>query len=101
MELLIGARVVVLGGVNLAPGVHSADRVVAQIDDRRERRPWRRHPCRRAFAERTIAVLDRLEPRFDVEVAGAIDTPGRLIRILETDDADMRRRRQIGLTILR
>ena len=43
----------------------------------------------------------RFEPGLDIEIAGTIDTAGGLIRILKTDNADMRRRRQIGLAIMR
>jgi hypothetical protein len=44
---------------------------------------------------------DRLELRLDIKITGAIDTAGRRIGVLDRGDGHMRRRRQIGLTILR
>jgi hypothetical protein len=43
----------------------------------------------------------RLEPRFDVEISRSINTPRRCIGVLNGGNGDMRRSRQIGLTISR
>ena len=43
----------------------------------------------------------RLEPRFDVEISRSIDAPRRCIGVLNGGNGNVRRCRQIGLTILR
>jgi len=81
--------------------MHAADRILAQVDDRRKHRPLRRRPCWSSLRKRAIAAPHRLEPGLDIEIAGAIDAAGGLVGILETGDGNVRCRRQIGFTITR
>jgi len=46
-------------------------------------------------------MLDRFEPGLDIEITGTIDPTGFGIRVLNSADSDVGRRRQIAFPVLR
>jgi hypothetical protein len=54
-----------------------------------------------AFAQRAVAMPYRLEPGFGVKVAGAIDASRGGVGVFDACDRYVRRRRQVGFSVLR
>jgi hypothetical protein len=93
VQLLEKPRGAIFGLADLAARMHTANRVLTQIFDDRQRRPLWRVPGRLTFGKRTVEMPYRLERSSDAEVTGAIDTASGLVGVFDGRDGDVRYRR--------